>query len=349
MLLVSGWSALCSRRNDPMSCQDAPNRVQLPPDVSNPRVLSYGPQVDNPNYAWTDLTWLLHRAHVSWRYYLAIGAEPDCRDPAAILCPKVSQSPHTGGIWNPLRYFTTVQQDRQLKNIQDTSKFLAAARTGHLPSVSWVVPNENVSDHPPSSIAAGQTYVTTLVNAVMRGPDWRSTAIFVSWDEAGGFYDHVVPPTVAGASYGLRVPGLLISPYARRGFIDHQTLSFDSYLRLIEDRFLRGQQLNPKTDGRPDPRTFVRESAPGLGDLSAEFDFSQSPRPAVLLNTRPATDAVRTSAAVTRRERGPAYLPDAGSARARCSPRHRDEHLDARPISADQSRSGRSRCRDRQR
>ena len=101
-----------------------------------------------------------------------------------------------------------------------------------------------------------------LTAAAMRGPDWKSTAIFVSWDDWGGFYDHVVPPTVDVNGYGLRVPGLVISPYARRGYIDHQVLSFDAYLKFIEDDFLSGSRLNPATDGRPDPRPDVREIAP---------------------------------------------------------------------------------------
>ena len=90
----------------------------------------------------------------------------------------------------------------------------------------------------------------------MRSPDWDSTAIFLAWDDWGGFYDHVVPPTVDHNGYGLRVPALVISPYARRGFVDHQTLSFDAYVKFIEDDFLGGQRLDPKTDGRPDPRPY---------------------------------------------------------------------------------------------
>ena len=97
----------------------------------------------------------------------------------------------------------------------------------------------------------------------MRGPDWTSTAIFLTWDDWGGFYDHVPPPVVDGAGYGLRVPGLVISPYARQGYIDHQTLTFDAYLKFIEDRFLVGQRLDPPTDGRPDPRPSVREEVGG--------------------------------------------------------------------------------------
>ena len=94
----------------------------------------------------------------------------------------------------------------------------------------------------------------------MNGPEWKSTAIFVAWDDWGGFYDHVPPPTVDQNGYGLRVPGLVISPYAKRGYIDHQTLSFDAYAKFIEDDFLDGQRLDPKTDGRPDPRPDVREN-----------------------------------------------------------------------------------------
>jgi phospholipase C len=88
--------------------------------------------------------------------------------------------------------------------------------------------------------------------------------------------------------YGLRVPGLVISPYANRGMIDHQTLSFDAYDKFIEDLFLKGQRLDPATDGRPDPRPDVRETAPQLGDLMADFDFGQTPRPPVILSTHPA-------------------------------------------------------------
>ena len=123
---------------------------------------------------------------------------------------------------------------------------------------AWVIPDDAHSEHPPSGhIDRGQAYVTRLVNAIMRSPDWSSTAIFLAWDDWGGFYDHVKPPQVDENGYGLRVPALVISPYAKRGFIDHQTLSFDAYLKFIEDDFLGGQRLDPLTDGRPDPRPTV--------------------------------------------------------------------------------------------
>jgi len=121
----------------------------------------------------------------------------------------------------------------------------------------------------------------------MQGPNWDSTAIFLTWDDWGGFYDHVLPPAVDENGYGLRVPGLMISPYARQGYIDHQTLSFDAYLKLIEDRYLGGRRLDGKNEGWPDPRPTIREAVPQLGDLAKEFDFSQQPIPPLVLDPNP--------------------------------------------------------------
>src|SRR5262249_44677755 len=154
----------------------------------------------------------------------------------------------------------------------------------------WINPTGAVSEHPPGLVTAGQTYVTNLINAAMRGPEWKSTAIFLSWDDWGGFYDHVVRPTVDENGYGLPRPGLLISPSARRGFGDPQTLSFDAYVKFIEDDFLHGRRLDPKTDGRPDPRPDVRENARILGNLVRDSDFKQKPRQPLILSPHPVTD-----------------------------------------------------------
>jgi phospholipase C len=121
----------------------------------------------------------------------------------------------------------------------------------------------------------------------MRSPDWRSTAIFLAWDDWGGFYDHVVPPKVDVNGYGLRVPALVISPYARRGYVDHQVLSFDAYAKFIEDDFLNSSRLDPKTDGRPDPRPTVREEVSQLGNLVTDFNFAQKPRLPLILPLHP--------------------------------------------------------------
>jgi phospholipase C len=314
---VSAWSARCSIPGEPMSCSNALQSPATPP--------GYNKQGKVPDYAWTDLTYLLHRHGVSWRYYVFAGAEPDCESDEALTCSPVGQSATTPGIWNPLPYFDTVREDGQLANIQSLSSFYSAAAGGELPAVSWVVPDQRVSEHPPGSVSAGQAYVTSVINAVMRSPDWWSTAIFLSWDDWGGFYDHVVPPHVDRNGYGLRVPGLVISPYARPGYIDHQTLSHDAYLKFIEDDFLGGERIAPATDGRPDRRPTVREALPELGALSRDFDFAQPPTPPFLLPAHPAPwtlpTAFRLSVRATPARETPRFHRNAVVVNATCTQR----------------------------
>ncbi len=298
LYMVSGWSAKCVP-NKPMTCKtDIKNTdPRLDGGASNPGLsalttvtepsnyYSSNP-ADQPPYAWTDITYLLDKHHVGWRYYLSQGTEPDCEN-GAMQCASVPQNVKTPQIWNPLANFTTVHHDRQLGDIVPVGQFYKDARSGKLPAVSWLIPSGDVSEHPPARISWGQNYVTGLIDTIMRSRDWDSTAIFLAWDDWGGFYDHVKPPRVDGAGYGIRVPGLVISPYARKGYIDHHTYSFDAYLKFIEDDFLSGQRLNPKTDGRPDSRPDVRENAGILGNLVADFDFKQKPRKPLLLPVLP--------------------------------------------------------------
>ncbi len=282
LFLVSGWSAHCSS-SDPASCSNALQVPGLPPDYAlHGKVAERRVHYPTPEYAWTDLTYLLHRYGVSWGYYVSGGLQPDCANDQ-FACAPAPQSASTPGIWNPLPYFQTVRQNKQIQNIQPLAGFYEQAQAGSLPAVSWVAPSERFSEHPPATVSAGQSYVTSLINAIMRGPNWSSTAIFLTWDDWGGFYDHVAPPHVDQNGYGLRVPGLVISPYAKTGYIDHQTLSFDAYAKFIQDDFLAGQRLDPATDGRPDPRPDVRESASQLGNLASDFNFNQTPRRPMLL------------------------------------------------------------------
>lgn len=321
--LVSGWSARCAGPDRPLSCVTElarPARPLLGISGRRARRTRY-----EPFYAWTDLTYLLHKHGVSWRYYVAPGSQPDCVDDDALRCPFRFQGPRTPEIWNPLPRFTTVHLDHELANIESVAAFFRAARRGALPAVSWIVPNGRNSEHPPSRVSDGQAWVTRLVNAVMCGPQWKESAVFLTWDDWGGFYDHVVPPRVDENGYGLRVPALVISPYARRGFIDHQVLSFDAYLTFIEDDFLGGARLDPRTDGRPDSRPHVRERAPLLGDLRRDFDFSQPPRPPLILSPYPGRSrppGCGPSAQLSRRSR-PTVRPGGSSpirSRARRTP-----------------------------
>jgi phospholipase C len=278
LAMVSGWSATCSNPNDPMSCSSS---IGIPYDPT-------ATQNTAPIYAWTDITYLLHSQGVSWGYYLDGGAVATIANTTGVPM-----------IWNTLPRSTDVQQDGQQGNIQDLASFYLNAAQGTLPSVSWVLPNFRDSEHPTARVSAGQSYVTTVINSVMNSPDWDSTAIFLAWDDWGGFYDHVQPPVVDNIGYGLRVPGLVISPYARSGYIDHQTLSFDAYLKFIEDDFLGGARLDPATDGRPDPRPDVRENASSLGNLLADFNFDQAPLPPLVLPVHPQTTLSGTGSTPT--------------------------------------------------
>jgi phospholipase C len=282
LYLVSAWSAKCREAGDPMSCVNALQGMWDPRYPADNLIL-WDPIPVVAEYAWTDLTYLLHKNGVSWRYYFQTGF---CfNDPED--CPPINQDTRTPKIWNPLPYFSTVKQNNQLQNIIDVTNFYEDAKNGTLPSVSWIVPGNKNSEHPTALVSDGQSFTTSLINAVMKGPEWENTVIFLSWDEWGGFYDHVAPPRVDQNGYGLRVPGLVISPYAKMGFIDHQVLSHDAYTKFIEDIFLGGQRLDPKTDGRPDLRPSVRENSPWLGDLLLDFNFNKEPNPPLVLPIHP--------------------------------------------------------------
>ncbi len=274
LYLVSGWSASCANPRHPMSCQSdlvlAEERHKM------------DPRVDQPLWGWTDITYLLHGAGVTWAYY--VGNDTCIKPP----CPTGPYRTHTAQM--PLPWFTTVRQNFQVRRITGQAHYYEAAANGTLPAVSWVVPYEGVGEHPDGArheIWRGMCHVTSVINAAMEGPDWDSTAIFLTWDDWGGFYDHVSPRRIDQLGYGIRVPGIVISPWVRPGTIDHQRLSFDAYLKLIEDLFLNGKRLNPKTDGRPDPRPTVRETVDGLGNLVGEFRFDTDPLPPLILDPVP--------------------------------------------------------------
>jgi phospholipase C len=293
LMLTSEWSADCRNPKNPMSCVSRNTPHWLKPGV-------------HP-FAWTSLTWLLDNIGVSWRYYIAEGGTPDCDDQTdSDTCDPEIQDGKTQSLWNPLPGFTTFAANVKknpgyAKHVIRIEQFYADVANNKLPAVSWIVPNSAVGEHPDNNIVDGMNYVTSLVNMIMQSPYYDNTIIFISWDEWGGFYDHAMPPIVDRSEnehlwgYGLRVPGLVISPYVKSHF-DHQVLSFDAYNRFIEDVFLDSQRLDPTTDGRPDSRPNVPEaittgrSYPNnaivpIGDLLNDFDFHRKPiRPCILDN-----------------------------------------------------------------
>src|SRR3970282_1941998 len=122
-------------------------------------------------------------------------------------------------------------------NVVSAKSFIPDVRAGDLPAVSWVTPPFPLSEHPPQSVCLGENWTVELLNALMESPDWDSTAIVLTWDDFGGFYDHVAPPHVDLYGLGPRVPTIILSPYARPGYIDHTTYEFSSVLRFIETIF----------------------------------------------------------------------------------------------------------------
>jgi phospholipase C len=283
LFLVSAWSARCSDPHDPMSCRSD---------------LGLGDLVDQqrrgahpPLYAWTDITYLLTSQGVSWAYY--VGNDTCLSEEEE--CARLGDGRGTPPPQNPLPSFTTVHEQGTHDRIQRHADFYEAVRQGTLPTVSWIVPNGPNSEHPGNGkpLSKGMAHVTQVINAIARTPLWYRTAIFVTWDDWGGFYDHVPPPRVDENGYGIRVPAFMISAWARAGTIDSQVLTFDAYLKLIEDLFLGGERLDPDTLERPDSRPTVREEVDILGDLREEFDFRQDPIPPMILDPRPPLDAER--------------------------------------------------------
>ena len=219
------------------------------------------------SYSFSEITQLLGSGKVDWRYYVNRGMTAGAADGGVAA---VDSDETTYTFWNPLPAFPAVKNDpTQFSRLTDATQFYTDAQNGTLPQVSWIIPNSSLSEHPPASVAAGMNYVTGLVNAVMNSPQWNSTAIFIAWDDWGGFYDHVDPPKVDQYGLGIRVPGLVISPYARQGYVDHKTYSFESWLRIAEERF----GVVPMT---------ARDNT--ANDMADAFDFTQQPRPPVLMN-----------------------------------------------------------------
>ena len=156
-------------------------------------------------------------------------------------------------------------------NVVPDSQFVTDAQNGNLPSLSWVVTPPNISDHPPASVCAGENDSVAKINAIMQGPQWGSTAILLTWDDFGGFYDSVAPPLITTYGLGIRVPLLIISPHARPAYISHTVYSFESMLSFAEN--ILGL----------DPLMQADVTANNLGD---SFDFAQTPLPPLILPPR---------------------------------------------------------------
>ncbi|MCI4368709.1 MAG: PKD domain-containing protein, partial [Thermoplasmata archaeon] len=165
--------------------------------------------------------------------------------------------------WNPMAAKAESYSPTMASHFVPLNQFTSDLRAGVLPNVSFVIPTFNDSDHPPASLVEGQRWLARMVNELERSPEWNTTAMFVTWDDYGGYYDHVVPPTVDAYGLSFRVPLLVVSPYARENYISHEFGYFESFLHLIEYRF----GLPPLT---------ARDA--GASTLLDYFDFNAAPR-----------------------------------------------------------------------
>jgi phospholipase C len=171
----------------------------------------------------------------------------------------------------PLRMVRHVRFSSMWNDVVSSDQFIPDLNAGKLPSVSWVTPPFPLSDHPPLSVCKGENWTVRLMNAIMSSRYWKSTAVVLTWDDFGGFYDHVAPPHVDMYGLGPRVPAIIISPWARSGYVDHTTYEFASVLHFIETIF----NVPPMTS---------RDA--NASDMLGAFDFNQQPIPPLLQQQR---------------------------------------------------------------
>jgi phospholipase C len=174
------------------------------------------------------------------------------------------------------------------------ARFPADVAQGKLANITWITTSPTESDHPPASICVGQNWTSSIVNSIMQSKFWPSTAIVLTWDDFGGFYDHVPPPITSNTSLGPRVPTIVISPYARPHFISHSIYDFDSMLKFAEDTFGLGR---------------LTAGDASAASIAGMFDFGQKPLkpllfPALRCPSVPATTHVRATMVSLRVQQG---------------------------------------------
>lgn len=178
----------------------------------------------------------------------------------------------TGGyIWSTFDAIKHIRNGKDWQYVVPAEQFMTDAASGKLPTVSWIVTPARVSEHAPASVCVGENWTVQMLNSLMQGPDWSSTAVFLTWDDFGGFYDHVAPQQVDGYGLGFRVPLLVISPYAKKGYIDHTQYEYSSMLRFAEDELGL-------------PTLTGRDKA--ANNIMGAFDFNQSSRAPLVLKQR---------------------------------------------------------------
>jgi len=229
-------------------CDSLPGTYVIQVDPINGQRNNIFPCVDIPT-----LPDELNAAGHTWRYYSA--------DRTAY-----------GFIWSVLDAISHIRYgDQWSTNVLNVNNFANDVANGQLADVTWITPTGPVSDHPPMSVCTGEGWSVQIINAIMNSQFWDSTAIFLTWDDFGGYYDHVPPPNVDYFGLGIRVPLIIISPYVVPGTVHHTVFEFSSLLSFSEKLF-----------GLP-PLTQRDKEA---DDMMRAFDFNQKALPPLILTPR---------------------------------------------------------------
>jgi len=190
---------------------------------------------------------LLNRRRIPWRYYAATEEQK-------------------GYIWSAYSAIRRYREhpQRWQRHMFPVDQVVDDVKAGHLAPVTWITPRFELSEHPEYNFCHGENWTTKVVDAIMRSPMWEDTAIFITWDDYGGFYDHEPPPQVDDFGFGVRVPMIVLSPYAKQGNVSHELGEFSSVLRFIEDNW--GLAQLTRRDRKATP-------------MMTAFDFDREPRP----------------------------------------------------------------------
>jgi len=269
--LIRGNTALTPQESDVDNPSDTPWGCGAPPGTVTDLLLSNGTYEARkgpfPCFTYRTLRDLLDAKGVSWKYYT----------------PATELAGSTGGIWNAFFAIKQVYDGPEWKsNVTNSAPYemqiFDDIDNGKLPAMSWVIPDAYNSDHPGEAQDTGPSWVAAVVNAVGKSQYWDSTAIIVVWDDWGGFYDHVPPPKLSYYSAGLRVPGLIVSPYVSKGRVDHTQYVFGSILEYVEDTFGLGH---------------LGTTDVGVNSIGADFDYGQAPRAFVPISATYSRESLR--------------------------------------------------------
>ncbi|HKW99759.1 MAG TPA: alkaline phosphatase family protein [Bryobacteraceae bacterium] len=232
--------------------------------------------MDDPEgFSFASIVELMSKTKVSWKYY--VESQPVPGDTPMRLSETglrlAFPDPKQFSLWNPLPGFKKIRDDpAEMAHLVDLKEYFNDLNNGTLPAVSWIIPDYQDSEHPVASPSDGMWYVAKLVNALMQSRYWRDSAIFLTWDDYGGFYDHVPPPEIDAYGLGPRVPMLVISPYAKPNYVSHVNYEFCSVLKFIEERWAM-RHLTPRDHW--------------ANDMRECFNFNQTPNAALTIPIPP--------------------------------------------------------------